>query len=181
MMSRFSARTGGDWAMLAGAARLRVVQWRDPHGGLRHDGQRGHGVGGEIPRNTPGDERPSPSRRVGRGHRQPDRRQLRHGQRQPQNGGPEIERVRPSGGWSPRNSSSVSTPWPSTSTRTIRWSPSPWRNWPRSTARAARSPSGRSLAWSKAWATTKSPASAGRTARAPTPTSARRYGQGTGL
>ena len=54
--------------------------------------------------------------------------------------------ARPSAAPSPRRSSSATTPWPSTSTRTIRWTRSPWRNWPRSTARAARSPSGRNWA-----------------------------------
>ena len=58
-----------------------------PQRRLRHDGQCGPGLGRTIPPGTPHRERPSARRRIGCGHRQPDRRQLRHGQHQPQDEG----------------------------------------------------------------------------------------------
>ena len=39
---------------------------------------------------------------------------------------------------SPRSSSSATTPWPSTSTRTTPWTRSPWKSWPRSTAKGGK-------------------------------------------
>ena len=59
-------------------------QQSDPRRRLRHDGQRRPGLGRTVPSEAPGRQRPGARRRLGRGHRQPDRRQLRPGQHQPQ-------------------------------------------------------------------------------------------------
>ena len=54
---------------------------------LRHDGQRGAGLGGRVHEEASGRQHRRPRRRLRRGHRQPDRRQVRSGQRQPEDDG----------------------------------------------------------------------------------------------
>ena len=58
-----------------------------PQRRLRHDGEYRSGLGRAVPSGASQRERSSARGRIGSWHRQLDRRQLRHGQRQPRDGG----------------------------------------------------------------------------------------------
>ena len=145
-----------------------------PEQGLRHHGERGPGVGREVPVGGPGRRGRGLRGRLRGGHRRPHPGRGRHRQRQPgheapgDGGGGEEHRQEAAG-----VHGRATTPWRSTSTRTTRSTRSSCPGWPRSTSRAALSHDGhRSVSRSPVSRTTPSSGSAVSPAPGPTSSSA---------